>query len=292
MPGQKLLHQWYRPHFKCFRHDGVIRVGKGVVDNLPGLFPREAFLVDEQAHELGNGNRRVRLVQLNRHLVRQVEEGSGALLEPPQDVLERGRDVKVLLPQTQLLPRGVVVARVEHTGQWLRPLLLLDGGIVLAVVEAPQVKLAARLALPKPQVVRVPRVESRDGNVVPQRQHILAPLPHNLLLLPLRHPIRRIRIQIQTRTFLAAVFSPNAIRVNLHAPFFFVFFLQMPIHLHKVLHIGPLHFPGVPLRQPKVRELCLRVADEPLLEHAILVADAVAPRRVVQCRQRVEEARG
>lgn len=45
-----------------YGQNGVVSVEEGVSDQVPGSLPRELFLIDEDAHELGNGEGWVGLV--------------------------------------------------------------------------------------------------------------------------------------------------------------------------------------------------------------------------------------
>jgi hypothetical protein len=73
---------------------------------------------------------------------------------------------------------------------------------------------------------------------------------------------------------------PHAIHVAVHGP----------VELHLVDDVQAGHLPRVPKGQPVVRELHLVAVHDLLLEDAVVVAEPVAPRRVVQRRQRVHEA--
>ena len=57
-------------------------------------------------------------------------------------------------------------------------------------------------------------------------------------------------------------------------------------------HSGPRDLPRVAVAQPLVGALDLPAVDDLLLEDAELVADAVAERRDLERRQRIDEARG
>ena len=52
----------YRPLLQRLNHDGMVSVRECALDDRPGDVPVLAFLVDEDAHELGDGDRRVGVV--------------------------------------------------------------------------------------------------------------------------------------------------------------------------------------------------------------------------------------
>ena len=79
---------------------------------------------------------------------------------------------------------------------------------------------------------------------------------------------------------------------GLHPAGFFTFLLNTPAKAHLVAGIVTLELPRVAILQPVVRRLFLTPVDDVLLEHAVVVANAVPASRQRQGRQRVEEAGG
>ena len=63
---QERLHKILRPFFQRLAHDGVVRVSDRSAHLLPRLIPSEAILIHHDAHELGDDERRVRVVYLYR----------------------------------------------------------------------------------------------------------------------------------------------------------------------------------------------------------------------------------
>lgn len=53
------------PHFQRLGEEGVIRVAEGFLADIPRLCPWETFLIDEDAHELGDSDGGMRVVELN-----------------------------------------------------------------------------------------------------------------------------------------------------------------------------------------------------------------------------------
>mmetsp|Transcript_10912 Transcript_10912/g.45457 ORF Transcript_10912/g.45457 Transcript_10912/m.45457 type:complete len:318 (+) Transcript_10912:1665-2618(+) len=202
----------------------------------------------------------MRIVELNRNLLREVLERpprDDPLLVPPQHVLERRADEEELLLEPQNFPRVGVIARVEHRGYALAPLLRLHGAVVVARVERREVEFVARLGRPEPHVVRVVRAVARNGGIIRHRDDNLAALPP----------------------------EPGLPRL------FVLVRLHLAVQPHEVLDVQTLNLPRVSVREPVVRELHLLAVHEPLLEHAVLVPYAVPPGGIVQRRERVEETR-
>ncbi len=58
----------------------------------------EVTFVDQQAHQLGNTDRRVGVVELQRKSLREITHGSiGQVVHDVQDMLQRARHEEVLL---------------------------------------------------------------------------------------------------------------------------------------------------------------------------------------------------
>jgi hypothetical protein len=114
----------------------------------PGFVPVEPVLVDQEAHELRHGDRGVRVVELDRRLVRQRAQVRVPGQVAPQDVLEAGGGEEVLLLEPQLLPGLGGVVRVEHPADALREHLVLDRAHEVAAVEGLEVDQVAALRRP------------------------------------------------------------------------------------------------------------------------------------------------
>mmetsp|Transcript_111 Transcript_111/g.534 ORF Transcript_111/g.534 Transcript_111/m.534 type:complete len:239 (+) Transcript_111:1625-2341(+) len=202
----------------------------------------------------------MRVVELNRNLLREVLQGPpghDTFLVTPQHVLERRADEEELLLKAEHLTGVGVVARVEHRGYALAPLLRLNRAVVVTRVERREVKLVRRLGRPQTHVVGVVRAVPGDRCVVSNCDDDLATLPAKPSL------------------------PRSLIRERLH----------LAVQTHQVLDVQTLNLPRVPVREPVVRKLHLLAVDEPLLEHAVFVPDAVPPRRVIQSREGVQETR-
>ena len=83
------------------------------------------MLVDQQAHQLGDGDRRMRVVQLHGELLVEALQRNLLPAHDAQHVLQRAGDEEVLLLQPQLLALDRLVVRIEHLGDVLRDDLLV-----------------------------------------------------------------------------------------------------------------------------------------------------------------------
>ena len=87
-----------RPFFQRFRHDRMVGVGTGLRRDLPRLVPAETFLVHKNTHQLCHRHRRMGIVQLERHLLRQSADVVMILLVTRQRTLyTRGYEEILLL---------------------------------------------------------------------------------------------------------------------------------------------------------------------------------------------------
>ena len=85
---QYALEQKYRPGFQSLGKQRVVGVSEGARGEIPGFVPFKAMLVDQDTHQLGNRDGRVRVVQLDCDFVRQRVEAVVILGEAIQDVLQ------------------------------------------------------------------------------------------------------------------------------------------------------------------------------------------------------------
>ena len=150
----------------------VVGVGEGLGDHLPGLLPAQVVLVQEDAHQLGDGEHRVGVVELDGVVVGEAGQVLTMVADVVlNDLLQGGRAEEVLLahPQDLALVGGVV--GVEDTGD-VRGALALDDGLGEALgVEGVVVELLERLGLPQAQGPHVLGAVAGDGHVVGDGTH-------------------------------------------------------------------------------------------------------------------------
>ena len=66
MPRQHAPEERQRPALECFRQERVVGVGQSRDADPPGLVPRDSVQIDEDSHQLGDGNARMCVIELNR----------------------------------------------------------------------------------------------------------------------------------------------------------------------------------------------------------------------------------
>ena len=90
VPGQQAFHQGNRPHLQGFGQERVVGVGEAFAGDAPGVVPGHAVYVDEKAHQLGDADRRVGVVELDGDLVGEVIHARIMAEMATEHVLQRG----------------------------------------------------------------------------------------------------------------------------------------------------------------------------------------------------------
>ena len=250
---QQTLEQGQGPAFQRLWQEGVVGVAKGPDGDVPGLVKAQAVQVDQQSHELGHRHGRVGVVQLDRHLVWQGADVAVELDVAPDNVLQRGGGEEILLPQAKLLTRRGRIRRIEDAGQGLGAGGLGQGADMVARVEGVELNRVQCPRLPKAQRVDPFAAPADHGRVDRQRDHLFGGNP--------------------TR-------DAGLVRLDLAS---------------KADRIGALaafKFPGVAVGQPGFGQFDLPALIDPLAEHAVDIADAIAIGRKVERGQALHETGG
>jgi len=254
---QQPFEERHRPHFERLGQQRVVRVGEHSPRDVPGEFPIHLVLVHQQANELGDRERRMRVVQLDR-------PGVGQRLERPilgqvlrQHVLQARADEEILLLEAQFLALRRRVVGIQDARDVLRLDVLGRGLGVPAGVEGFDVERRDRTPRPQPQVV--------DGRAaIAGNQLVEADRPDVVGV----HPaVTGLAMRILRSDAATA-------------------------EADQVAGVAALDLPGNPVTEPAARRFTLpAVLVDRLGEDAVVVADAVADGRVLQRGERVEEAR-
>ena len=249
---QKVLKQPDWPGFQCFRHQCVVGVGKDALALAPGLRPEHAVIVAQQAHQFGDTDCRVRVVEVNGNLVGQVVEVSVFFEMVEEYVLQRGGDEEVFLPQTQFATGRGAVVRVEHPRDVLEPVLELGGACIIAGVEGIEVNLCRGAGLPEAQCADAIGAMAGDDIVEGARLDGLGGVP----------------------------LGPFAV------------VLCGAAKTHRENGARTRKFPGGTVNEPGIGVFDLGAIDDRLRKHAVFVAHAITPGRQFQRGHRIEEAGG
>ena len=216
MPRQQPLEQLDRPGLERFRQQRVVGVGQRRDRDLPGFVPAEIVQVDQDAHQLGDGEARMGVVELHRGLRRQAAQlpvGAEVALD---QILQRGRDEEIFLAQPQFAPRRALVVRIEELADRFGARFLGAGAEIVAGVEDVELERIGRARRPQPQRVDVLAAPADDRGVVGDRLHGFRRMPDRAVA---------------------------ALGVDV---------LDAAAEMHVIDHLRPLEFPGVAEAQPFV----------------------------------------
>ncbi len=258
MARQHLLEQADRPLLQRFRQQGVVGVGEHLVADGPGRFPGQPLFVHQHPHQFGDGDGGVGIVELNGDLGGKVAEiGAMHPLVATHDVLDGAGTEEVLLDQAQLFARVGLVVRIEHLGDGLGLGFFRLGVDITTSVEHVPVKKLGGARLPQAQDVDGMTAKTDYRNIPGHPFDLATGVPHLLE---------------------AAVVTKDGLHVTVERDL-----------LHR---FRAADLPRVAIFAPGVRTLNLTAILNFLTEQTVLVVDAIADRRVVQGRQRIDEAGG
>ena len=255
--GQQLAHHVLRPALERLGHDGVVGIGDGASRQILGLLPGQPLLVHEDAHELGDHQAGVRVVDVERHALGQLGQvlAIGALVVLDR-ILQRGGGEEVVLLEAQHLALVVLVLGVEHLGDDLGQFALLGCARKVAPAEGGQVDALGRAGAPQAQAVDDVGIIADDGDVIRHGDDGLVVL----------------------EGYAQAAIHPLLLQG------------AAEVDLDGVLQRGDL--PGVAVFEPAVGQLDLLAVDDALAEQAVLIADGAAHGGQVQRGERIHEAGG
>ncbi len=254
VPWQQRLEPGHGPFLEGFRQQRVVGVRQRSLCEAPGLIPFQVCLVQQEPHELGNGNRGVRVVELDSDFLGQRVPIVVVATKPADEVREGTGDQEIFLHETQTLPPGGRVIRIEYAGQARRLERLRDRTDELAVAEFLEIKIVRGTGSPEAQRVDRPASVTHDRPIVGYADEVRR-LAHD-------------------RSQVSAADLIGAIEPDCH-------FLVRPGHLPRVL-----------AAQPVVGLFLLPAIPENLPEHAVLVAQSITHGRQLQRRHGFEKTGG
>ena len=252
MAGQQAAEQVEIPLLQSFREQGVVGVSHGSGGDVPGPVPLQMPIVDQQAHQLGHGDGRVGVVELNGPVVGEVLNGQSTVVEAPQHVLQRAADEKVLLLQAQTPAFVGPVVGIQHLGERLAAHLFLNSAVVIADVEGIEVEAFGGIGTPQPQPVA-------DVDPIAQHRHVMGDADGVFS----RDPARAVVALVIDVALGAAT------------------------EAHEAGLIGLGQFPGPATLEPLVGDLHLPAIADQLVEDAELITDPVTGGRDLQAGQRL-----
>ena len=248
---QQGLEHAHAPGLQRLGHQGVVGVGDRLARDRPGFVPAQAVLVQQQAHQLGRGQGRMGVVQMDG--IELAE--SPQITELPQmasdQVLQRGADQEGLLLQAQDAAGLGAVVGVEH------PVQRVGGDAVFG--RAGMVTLAEGREVDRIGGRCMPLAQGRDALAVVGRHDEV--------------------IAFGDQAFGG---QPAACAPLLHE--------DPAAEAHRIAQLGTMDFPGVAGAHPVVRRLDLAATLDGLGKHAVLVAQAVTKGRQAYFSEGIQEA--
>ena len=140
MARQQRSEQFDRPGFQSLRQQRVVGVRHRLLRHVPCGFPLEAVIIEEEPHQLGDGDGRMGVVQLGSP-AQMKRLGRAAIADmAAQHVLHRAGDEEILLFEAKHLALRRHVVRIQDLADRLRGDLLLDGLMIVADVEGGEVE--------------------------------------------------------------------------------------------------------------------------------------------------------
>src|SRR5262245_1993205 len=167
MPWDQHLEQLDRPLLERFREQGVVRIREGAYGEVPGLLPPAFSLVEQEAHQFGDSERRVSVIELDGNVVRQRRPIiARAVAETVDDILQRATDHEVLLEEAQR-PAGLGgVVGIEDPGERFGFHILNNGTHEVTLGKLGEVEGGGGGSGPEAQGVRTVGPIAHDGPVI------------------------------------------------------------------------------------------------------------------------------
>jgi len=147
----------------------MVGVAEGGNGNTPGRLELHAVIVDQQAQQLGDGDGRMRVVQLDGGVVGQSLERAEFAQVTRHQILQGGRREEELLPQPQLLSGFGIIAGIEHAADRFGTYPVAQSAHVVAAVELVQMQRFGGACGPQAQRVGVIAARTDHRRVVRHR---------------------------------------------------------------------------------------------------------------------------
>ena len=140
MARQHQLEPPQRPFFQCLGQEGVVGVGKRAPRDVPGLVPSKAGFVEQDPHQLRNGQAGMGIVELNRDFDRQRTPIGIVPTEAPHEIRQGAGDQEILLHEAQTSPQGRRIVGIENPSDRVGCESLGQGGYERTSAERLEVK--------------------------------------------------------------------------------------------------------------------------------------------------------
>ena len=244
-----------RPFLKCFSHDGMVRVSNRLRGHFPCIIPLQAFLIQQDTHQLSDSNGRMGIVHLEGCLLIELPDIRMESLVMRDRILHRSRDEEILLLQAQFLTCIMVIIRVQDLDDIPCKVLLLDSLLIITLIEGIQLEVVDGFCIPYTECIDHMVVIADDRDIKRNCQYGLIVLLDESVAAGL---LVVLNADISAELDLTGIFRS-------------------------------LQLEGISVLQPVIRSLDLVAVLDLLLEHTIAVSDSAAVCRVAQRRQGIQE---
>ena len=232
----------------------MVRVVARFASNCPCIIPIETMIIDEQAHQFRDRNRRVRVIELDRVEIREFGPIAVIGKEATHDILQRATHEEILLHKTELLTIFRRVIRIQHLGDRLTHCLFANGFDITTIIEDVEIELARCFRIPQTQEINRFGTVTDDCDIIWNAFDGLLVDPH---------------------------WTESALVIHV--------MLNTAVELYLLREVWPHHFPRAALFHPSIWMLNLVTVFELLTEQAELITNAIANRWQIQRREGIEE---
>ena len=254
---QQTLHQRHRPALQSLGQQRVVGVGEGRLRDRPGLVPLEAVEVDQNAHQLGDRDCGMGVVELDGGVISERADVLVLLDVAANEVKQGSGSKEILLPQAQFLAGGRGVTWIEHLGDRLGPHRVRQRADEIAGVEGVELERIRGARRPKAERVHVFAAPADDRRVVGDRLDRLAGVPD------------------MARTLVVALHH-----------------FDRPAEADRITVFGALELPRIAVDKPILGRFLLPSAPDDLPEEPVVVANAIAVGGDSERRHAVHETGG
>ena len=135
------------------------------------------MFVDQDAHQFRHSDRRMRIIKLDRGLLREITEVLMLGEVSAHQVLQGSRGKEIFLTQAQLFARWHRIARVKNVRYGLRPHAICVCADMIAAIECVKAQWIGPTRRPQAQRVNVPTAPAHHWRVVGNSLHNLRRMP-------------------------------------------------------------------------------------------------------------------
>ena len=94
---EHMFKPFHRPFLQCFGQQRVVRISEGPHCDIPRLVPSQVCFIQQNSHQLGDRQRRVRIVELDGNFLLEDPPVGVAAPEAPDEIGKRAGNEKILL---------------------------------------------------------------------------------------------------------------------------------------------------------------------------------------------------